>query len=375
MEKILYIGGFELPDKNAAAQRVVANAKALKKIGYEVLFLGVTKNEKKVGYQFFENFKYLERNYPQTLFHWIKYLVSIEQIVKIIEENKGISKIICYNYPAVALYRLKMYCRKKNIKIFADVTEWYQGEGNLIKKIIKNIDTYLRMVKIHPQLDGLIVISKYLENFYKNKLKVIYIPPLVDINDKKWCRSSIIEKRKNNELSLIYAGSPGKYKDKIDKVISAIEKINSDKIKLIVIGLTKEEFKSNYSKCPIKLSNKNIEFLGRISHKNVLRILKEADFSIFYREKNKVTMAGFPTKFVESISARVPVITSPTSDLESYLVDGNNGFWLEENIEISLEKILAENFEKLKRMKEKVNNKEFDYENYLNKFSELFDDN
>ena len=64
MEKILYIGGFELPDKNAAAQRVVANAKALKKIGYEVLFLGVTKNEKKVGYQFFENFKYLERNYP-----------------------------------------------------------------------------------------------------------------------------------------------------------------------------------------------------------------------------------------------------------------------------------------------------------------------
>jgi glycosyltransferase involved in cell wall biosynthesis len=374
LKKILYIGGFELPDKNAAAQRVIANAKALEKIGYEVLFLGVTKNKEKVGYQFFENFKYLEKKYPHSLFQWISYLISIKEVVRIIKENKGIDVIICYNYPAIALYKLKRYCREENIKIFADVTEWYKGEGNLIKRVVKNIDTYLRMVKIHPKLDGVIVISKYLENFYKNKLKVIYIPPLVDINDKKWCRDSI-ENNGENKLNLIYAGSPGKSKDKLDKIILALKKINLDKIKLKIIGLTEEEFRSNYPKFSDELNKENIEFLGRISHKNVLEILKKADFSIFYREKNRVTMAGFPTKFVESISAKIPVITSRTSDLENYLIDGENGFWLEENIEISLEKILAENFEKLKRMKEKVNNKEFDYENYLNKFSELLDDN
>ena len=370
MKKILYIGGFELPDKNAAAKRVVANSKALEKLGYEILFLGITKNKRNIEYQFFENFKYLEIEYPQNLFQWLKYLSGIEETIKIIEKNEKIEGVICYNYPAIALYRLEKYCRKKNIKIFADVTEWYQGEGNLIKKIIKNIDSYLRMVKIHPKLDGLIVISKYLENFYKNKLKTIYIPPLVDLCDKKWHSNTNI-KILEDKLVLIYAGNPGKIKDKIDKVVSAVERINSDKIILKIIGLTKEEFKSTYSK-DFKDLNSNIIFLGRISHEKVLKLLKEADFSIFFRERNRVTMAGFPTKFVESMSAKVPVITTKTSDLEDYLLEGKNGFWLKDNIEDTLKEILNNKFSDLKSMKENIKVEEFDYRNYIEKFSELF---
>ena len=38
---ILYIGGFELPDKNAAAQRVVANGKLFTELGYSVYYIGV----------------------------------------------------------------------------------------------------------------------------------------------------------------------------------------------------------------------------------------------------------------------------------------------------------------------------------------------
>ena len=37
-ELIIYIGGFELPDKNAAAQRVIGNSKALRDLGYETVF-------------------------------------------------------------------------------------------------------------------------------------------------------------------------------------------------------------------------------------------------------------------------------------------------------------------------------------------------
>ena len=44
--KIIYIGGFELPDRNAAAQRVLGIAKGLKYIGYEVRFINALK-----GYQ------------------------------------------------------------------------------------------------------------------------------------------------------------------------------------------------------------------------------------------------------------------------------------------------------------------------------------
>lgn len=38
---ILYVGGFELPDRNA--QRVLSVAKIFKSIGYNVIFLGIDK--------------------------------------------------------------------------------------------------------------------------------------------------------------------------------------------------------------------------------------------------------------------------------------------------------------------------------------------
>lgn len=44
---IIYVGGFELPDKNAAAQRVLSIAKILRELGYDVIFLGVDKTLKK----------------------------------------------------------------------------------------------------------------------------------------------------------------------------------------------------------------------------------------------------------------------------------------------------------------------------------------
>ena len=40
MCRILYIGRFELPDKEATANRVVANAKLLREMGYEVVLAG-----------------------------------------------------------------------------------------------------------------------------------------------------------------------------------------------------------------------------------------------------------------------------------------------------------------------------------------------
>ena len=38
-DEIIYIGGFELPDKNAAAHRVLGNAKILRELGYKVILI------------------------------------------------------------------------------------------------------------------------------------------------------------------------------------------------------------------------------------------------------------------------------------------------------------------------------------------------
>ncbi|PQJ21098.1 glycosyltransferase [Tenacibaculum sp. SG-28] len=109
-------------------------------------------------------------------------------------------------------------------------------------------------------------------------------------------------------------------KDKIDYLVDAFIEVHRKGItnfKFIILGITKEEYEENF-KGVKDLNITNIEFLGKKSHTEVLNALKGADFSIFYRPKNIVTKAGFPTKFVESISCGTPVITNKSSNLSDY---------------------------------------------------------
>ena len=56
----------------------------------------------------------------------------------------------------------------------------------------------------------------------------------------------------------------------------------------------------------------------------------DADFSLLIRESLRFANAGFPTKFVESMSVGTPVIANKTSDLATYLIDGVTGFLVAE---------------------------------------------
>ena len=241
------------------------------------------------------------------------------------------------------------------------------------RRCLKNLDTFLRMKIIHFKLDWIIAISRFLENFYKNKIKTIYIPPLVNKNEDKWrTEDNLSNKNEDKVLHLIYAGSPGKNKDQIDKILRVLYKSNFSNFQLNLIGFTKDEFLKKYPQeidTITKLSSKII-FFGRIPHLEVLKILKRSDFSIFFREINRVTMAGFPTKFSESISCGVPVITTKTSDLSDYLQEGINGFWLEEDVENSINKILKN--KNLKEMKRNINQETFNFINYIKEFKKLF---
>src|ERR1035437_4142680 len=288
---VLYIGGFELPDKNAAAQRVLANAKILRSLGYSVYFIGIDKlMETEIPLintiSVYEGFTYYKIKYPFSLWSWIKYLISIKNIIEL--ENIGPTHIIAYNYPSFALFKLKKYCSKKNIYLLADCTEWYEAlGGNIVFRIIKRLDVYFRMNVLHPKLDGIIVISKYLFDFYKTKSKnLIQLPPLVDLSMEKW-KQSIDENR--NEVVLIYAGSPGLgNKDRIDKIIQALSIIKGStdiEFEFIILGLTKNDYINTfgYKSFPLNIENR-VHFQGRVSHNDALKKIIKSDFEIFIRD-------------------------------------------------------------------------------------------
>lgn len=369
---ILYIGFFNLPDKDAAACRVMNNAKLIRSLGYDVIFI-----DEQINYPFnsiyeskrtINGFTIYSLERPNDIKTFISKMFSINRIKSILEMHNEIKMIIAYNYPAIALYNLKRVIKKK-IKICSDCTEWYSGKEYIFPlNILSKIDSFVRMRIIHPKLDGIICISSYLENYYKNKTKTVKIPPLVDIEEDIWHQNKI--NFDSEKINLVYGGNPGRCKDLIKPIVYAINKCeNSKNIILRIVGVTKEQY-LNMNPEDSKYIESNIRFLGRVSHAENVRIVGSSDYLIFIREKNRVSMAGFSTKFVEAITSDTAIITTDTSDIKKYMNKVNNGVVVE-NINDLNNIILqiSESFINSPKLSSKENMIKpcniFDYKNYI----------
>ena len=322
---ILYIGGFELPDKNAAAHRVLSNAKLFHLLGYDTVFVGTDKSGEKFNRVFdskgaVSGFVSYAVAYPDSLKKWVGYVTKVDKYLAVAKTIPDLKAIVCYNFPAVALERIRRYCRKTGVKCIADVTEWYPAAGkNLVMKIIKGLDVFLRMRIIQKNLDGLIVISRYLQEYYGKCRNVVYLPPLTDLSDPKWENT---QAKSTDTLYLAYAGSPGT-KDRIDLLIGALKSVQR-KYHLDIVGIDKEAYLSMHGEDAAFLEkNEDIIFHGRVSHLTALDIVKRANYSCFFRVPDRVTTAGFPTKFAEAVSCGTPVITNRSSNIADYLTSGN----------------------------------------------------
>lgn len=367
MDHILYLGGFCLPNKNAAAQRVLANAKIFRELGYDVTLIGLSHNN--TTSFLFEGFQCVNLKYPSSFSSWIQMLCSIKQYERYIINNKT-KIVVAYNHPSIALFRLFKYCKKQGIKLLSDCTEWYEPHGKIFFNIVKGLDVYERMNKIHPKLDGIITISRYLDDFYLRRgVKTLLLPPLVDKREAKW----IIDKKFDNKdkIKLLYAGSPGGTKDRIDMVIESLAEIAKKGInfEFDIVGITQKQYENLYAKELSQISSSFTKFHGRLPHEQVIQMLLQADFQIFLREENLVTKAGFPTKFVETISSGTIVLTNASSNLKDFMLEGENSYELDitnkESLVNSLMIPMSLSKFEITQKCQRINSYTFDFRNYV----------
>lgn len=391
---IIYIGGFELPDKNAAAQRVLSNAKIFRDLGFNVVLVGVDKslsidtdiNKTKSTVQGFETFAI---SYPSSSKAWLKYITTIGYIDFLLENtyNNNIYAIVAYNYPAIALYKLNNICKQKEIFLISDITEWYGSSGgNILFNTVKWLDTALRMYYVHSKMDGLITISKYLSEFYKNKnSNIVEIPTLFDIQNLNYINN---QQDRGKKVKLMYAGSAFNLervdknrrtiKDRLDKIIALLYSVYEKKKNFIldIYGLSKENYLGVFpeDKDILHVLQNHIIFHGRKSHREIVENIQKSDFTIFIRNIDRVIEAGFPTKFSESISYGTPVITNKINNIVPYVIEEKNGFFIgldDETKSISqMIKILDTKEEDKKKMKQYcLTHKTFDFRNYVDSMS------
>ena len=356
-----------MPDGNAAAQRVLGIAKAMRECDCEVRFCGLSRS---INAQFedgnIDGFQYRNYRYPNSFITWRKYLLGYDASILEIERYQP-QIVVLYNHPAFAIEHIAKFCHRKNIKVIADITEWYEPQGNPIFKAIKGFDTDRRMRKSHLKLDGLICISQYLFDFYKDKVSnVINVPPLVDINQDKWHQQKISD---IDSIRIVYAGSPGSNKDRLDLILRGMDEIVpalNYTVKFDIIGMSEEQYKKTWND---GVAHGYVTFNGRLPHNKVIKKLLDADFQIFLRPDTLPNRAGFPTKFVETITSGTLPITNLSSNLSQYLRDGENGFVINslapEDIEFTLKKALQLSKQDINIKKDSLLPNIFDYHNYI----------
>ena len=108
---ILYIGTFNMPDKCPAAHRVKSISKSLRDLGFEVCFFGVGENlmkeQETEGFSYYNIFD----GKKGSLF---KEMFQISHIKDFVKRNKNVKAIIAYNYPSIALLKLKCFWKAQN---------------------------------------------------------------------------------------------------------------------------------------------------------------------------------------------------------------------------------------------------------------------
>jgi len=339
---ILYIGNFSFPNGNASGSRVLGNGYIFRELGYEVIYIGLDNNlnhnsELSETLNEYDRFQFYNLPYPDGVRGWLKYkkrFLEVQELLKKIDFNI----IILYGSPTISFFanRLKKYCKVNNITFIVDVVDWLTvNHGGVIYRIVKYF--YVNYLKryIANDADGVISISSYLKQYYEKKVKnTIIIPPVKDPNYFK--KPSIVNN--NKFIKLIYIGNPfplltknlksNYYKDRLDLVIDNLSYLEDIEYVFDIYGITLEEylFVVQRHKKILEILKSKIIFHGKVNNLEAKNKISQADFSILFRNVNKMTSAGFPTKISESISCGTPVITNSTSDLENYIINGKNGF-------------------------------------------------
>lgn len=321
--EILYIIEADFSIDSAMTQRAITLARALlMDSGFNITLLGygyVERLEK-------NNIQILQINKGQNkIYKGLKFTFrGIEALWYIKKNNLKPDLIIYYGCSSRFLLPLLNYSKKMKIQLIADVVEWYDYSPILLSKQWPlALDFHLGMTRLIPKCDKIITISTFLEKYYRERGKItLRIPALIDTNSH--CNKELgVTDFDAKMLNLIYAGIPGK-KDMLSPIIKSVIALNKTGylICLHILGLSNQELKRDYG----LIGQKGIVCHGKVDQQQVKSFLQKADFSVLLRTSKRNANAGFPTKFVESLNAALPVIANYTSDLEQYLIEGYNGF-------------------------------------------------
>lgn len=256
-----------------------------------------------------------------------------------LSKNK-IDLIVSSSMVFVSGHLLKL-AEKLQVPYIVEQCEWYDYSTFKYGKLNPYYREHIRMIeKKNRKVNGIIAISRLFEQHYSFQgVPVIRIPTILDVKNTE-CRIEINDAASDGVSHIVFAGSLGKGKEKMEPIFKALIKINESKKNIVfdIYGPSEKDLLKNID------GNNNlwnqvrqyINVHGYIPQTEVENVIRSADFTIFTRPIRRSSNAGFPTKFAESMAVGTPVITNDTGDISLYLKNGVNGFLLRNGTEVEI---------------------------------------
>ena len=366
---IIYIGGFRFPDRNAAAKLALNYARIFSCLGYNVVFYCADEletDERGLTKRKVFDYDVWSFNGPRNVQNRLSEFLGIKNILSVASRYDDVQAMIFYNYRSVPFLRMIPHCRKSKIKVISNTTEWYGKSGRSVAfELLRSLDTNLRMRVANKNVDGLIVTSTFLKDFYYDS-EVVVVPSLSESVGRPNTAES---EGRRGKVRLVYAGRPfsvdrkikdrAVIEDRLDKAISYLYRVSAEgqDFQFDIYGITRQQYLTALPEDQSMLDalENKIFFHGFVTGEAIYSAIRGADFTFLVRDINRVTLAGFPTKIAESINLGIPVLTSRIGDMDKYVVEGQTGFFLEpdhEDYNISvLRRVLAMDCDEIDAMK------------------------
>lgn len=327
MKKVLLITTDKYPNGDAGSVRQHSFAKLYRELGYEVTVVGMgactnfqLKNNDGVSYLSLRDAK---NSFAAKVKNYLLFKSRLKSFLKSYGNCEYIQVV---DVPVNALFYLKKYAKKHNIRLIHDSVEWYSPEQFRLGRFSL---PYILKEKYNTKwIDkqfSVIAISSFLEKHFKSRgINTVRIPVIMNVSEMP-CEKRTAE----DKTVFLYAGSPGK-KDYLAEIIKGFSLLPQElltRAELQLLGINKEQLTvlCGVEESAVEYIGNSLVCLGRVPREEVLNRLAAADFTVLLRsETQRYAKAGFPTKAVESLSTATPIITNLTSDLGLYLKDGYN---------------------------------------------------
>ncbi|RZB29735.1 MAG: hypothetical protein SRB1_02015 [Desulfobacteraceae bacterium Eth-SRB1] len=229
---------------------------------------------------------------------------------------------------------LSRYCKKNKVKFFVERCD--ENRRKFLK--IKSVKDYFAIIYeelfdkyIIKKCDRLFVVSKYLEDKYRNmhsKLSIIRATPsFVDLPAFDSCSNRKLldfltqeQKRiiENDKLNIVFCGSYI-FHNGINFFLESASELKEKHTFQIIFIIFKGHIKLLYQKIDKLALNKHFLLIENVMSDNIPAIYKKSDILVLPEMGIEVANAGFPGKVAEYLASGKAIISTDFSNLTDYL--------------------------------------------------------